>query len=165
MNLITEIREAIKGLYSLAVGMRITGKYFLRPEVTVHYPRKTVDNIDTFSGHVELAPGKKNPGSGPDCIVCGMCARNCPSNCLDVQIDEIIEENPEPGKKAKKTKKLSALIYEFSYCSLCGQCIENCPAEALRFSNHVYWAEFDRCNITLDLLARYKEQMSKSSGN
>jgi len=161
MNLFEEISEAVKGLYSLAVGMKVTGKYFTRPEVTVHYPRKTVDNLETYSGHVELVPGKKNPFES-DCIVCGTCARNCPSNCLDVQVLEIIEENPDPEKKKKKIKKLKALIYDYSYCSLCGQCVENCPVDALRYSNHVYWAEFDRCNLTMDLVARLKEQIEQS---
>jgi NADH-quinone oxidoreductase subunit I len=80
-----------------------------------------------------------------------------------VKYEEIVEENPEPEKKKKKTKKMTGLIYDYSYCSLCGQCIENCPVDALGFSNHVYWAEFDRCNITLDLLARLREKLSKSS--
>ncbi len=159
MNLFEEIREAVKGLYSLAVGMKVTGKYFIQPEVTVHYPRKTVDNISTYAGHVELLPGKKNPAES-DCIMCGTCERNCPSGCLTVQFDEMVEENPEPEKKKKKIKKLTALIYDYSYCSLCGQCVENCPVGALGFSNHVYWAEVDRSKITLDLLARLKEKLS-----
>ncbi len=158
MNLYGEIVEAIKGLYSLAVGMGVTGRYAFKPQVTVHYPRKTVDNIATYSGHVELLPGAKNP-SGTDCIVCGTCARNCPSGCLDVQVLELMEENPDPEKKPKKIKKLNALMYDYSYCSLCGQCVENCPVTALGFSHHVYWAEFDRKDIKMDLVARLHEQL------
>ena len=159
MNLLGEIREAIKGFYSLAVGMGVTGKYFFRPEVTVHYPRKTVDNVSTYSGHVELQPGKKNP-DGADCIVCGTCVRNCPSGCLTLEVLELMEENPDLEKKPKKIKKLKALIYDYSYCSLCGQCIENCPVTSLGFSQHVYWAEFDRKAIKMDLVARLKDQLN-----
>jgi NADH-quinone oxidoreductase subunit I len=163
MNLFDEIRDAVKGLYSLAVGMGVTGKYFVKPQVTVHYPRKTVDNVQTYSGHVELLQGKKNPAES-DCILCGTCERNCPSGCLTIQYDEIVEENPEPEKKKKKTKKLTAFIYDYSYCSLCGQCVENCPVDTLGFSNHVYWAEFDRSKITLDLLARLREKLQNKRG-
>lgn len=163
MNLFSEIQEAVKGFYSLAVGLGVTARYFVKPQVTVHYPRKTVDNLETYSGHVEMVPGKKNP-LGTDCIMCGTCVRNCPSGCLDLQVVEMIEENPEPEKKKKKAKKISALVYDYSYCSLCGQCIENCPAGALAFSHHVYWAELDKAAIRLDLYARLKERIASGKG-
>ncbi len=45
----------------------------------------------------------------PDrCIYCGMCARNCPSNCITV----------DPKKKIWK--------HDIGQCLFCEQCVETC---------------------------------------
>jgi len=159
MNLFSEIREILRGLYSLAVGMKITGIYFFQPKITIHYPRQTVDNLSTYFGHIELVPSEDNPQE-PACIACGLCAKNCPSGCITLEAAKTQEEPLAPGEKKKKArKKPGAFFLDYSLCSLCGLCVENCPSNALRFSTHVYWAEMKKENITnMDLLARFNGQ-------
>ena len=169
------IKEALLGMWSLLVGMGITGKYFFQPQKTVHYPRETVDNIDTYRGHVELVPSDDDPFE-PRCLACGACARICPSNCLIMERAKDDEDIPgatqageimghmvikaskavPPGQKKKK--KPGTFFLDYTLCSLCGQCVNSCPAGALRFTDNVYLAGYTREEFHIDLLERLHEQ-------
>ncbi|MGL1863871.1 MAG: 4Fe-4S ferredoxin [Pseudodesulfovibrio sp.] len=169
--------QPILDCWSLMVGLKITGKYFCKPLITVHYPREVIDdeNLKTFGGHIELV-GKPNDPAMPKCISCMMCVTNCPSNCLKVVKQKKPTPTPEQeaamaaakeaGEKVVKPKapKNPALFaYDFSLCSLCGTCIDNCSPGALRFSNNIYWVSSNREDFKLDLLARLKEQATEVS--
>lgn len=169
MSGLSQVRNNLMRLWSLIVGLRVTGKYFVSPQITVHYPRKTVHNIATFHGPVELVPSPKDPMK-PKCIVCLQCASACPSNCLTV----VMKPTPKPsteeikaqkeaeakGEKAKKSapKELLKFTYDFTLCSLCGTCVETCPVGSLRFSNDAYLASTNKKDFLYDLLARLSRQ-------
>jgi len=169
--------QPILDCWSLIVGLNITGKYFCKPLVTVHYPREVIDdeNLRTYGGHVELIGKPKDPAM-PKCISCMMCVTNCPSKCLTVVKSKppkptaaeeaamkAAEEAGEKVKKPKAAKNPAKFIYDYSLCSLCGTCIDNCPAKSLRFSHEIYWAATSRKEMKLDLLARLKEQATELS--
>lgn len=176
MSVIRALQKAACGLWSLVIGLGITFRAFVLPQVTVHYPRVTIDdaNLKTFRGHVELVGSDDDP-STPRCISCGMCASACPSNCLTVvkrkppkptpeeqkAEQKAMEEAEARGEKVKKPaapKDPAVFKYDFSLCSLCGTCVENCPADAIRFSSDIYQAGFDRKEFTYDLVKRLKKQ-------
>ena len=179
------ICEHIKGLWSLIVGMNVTGHIFLRPQITVHYPRKTVDNLMTYKGHVELVPKEEDPLT-PRCIACLMCTRLCPSQCLEVVVKEIKSESGGDGKGSKdqeaqaeqsatskakkdspakesKRKEVEAFYLNYNLCSLCGTCVEKCPVGSLRFSQDVYLAGFSRKDFEFELLSRLRGQAERCS--
>jgi Formate hydrogenlyase subunit 6/NADH:ubiquinone oxidoreductase 23 kD subunit (chain I) len=145
MNAIKEAFKTVSDLWSLMVGLKVTGKYFLEPQRTVRYPWKAVSNLDTYKGHLELVGGMKDPFK-PRCISCGMCALACPSHCLTVVKKKAPKPTPEEEKalaeakasgektKDKTPKDPEQFLYDYTLCSLCGTCMENCPAGALRFS-------------------------------
>lgn len=175
MTIISELRKAILGLWSLVVGLTITLRASVQPQVTVHYPRATIDdaNLATFRGHLELA--SSDDPALPKCISCGMCAGSCPSACLTVvkrkapkptvEEKKAMEEAEARGEKVKKPaapKDPASLVYDFSLCSLCGICMENCPADALRFSSDIYQAGFDRKDFTYDLVQRLQDKAKKN---
>jgi NADH-quinone oxidoreductase subunit I len=125
-----EIKRAARGMWSLIVGLNITGKYFLKPNVTIHYPRQEVDNLATFRGHIELIPEDGDPLT-PRCISCGTCAKACPSNCITVTKKKAPAPTPEEteqGIKPKAPKDPETFRLDFTLCSLCGQCVMSCPA-------------------------------------
>ncbi len=155
--MIKAIVDNIKGLYSLVVGLIVTGKFGLGPfpawlklarpekvypQLTTHYPRQTLEdeNLRSFRGPVELAPNPKEPGKSK-CISCMMCVRSCPSGCLTVV-------------KGDEGKAPKTWISNFTYCSLCGTCVEVCPADALRFGHNIYWVAEKREDMIRDLLAQ-----------
>ena len=151
------IVDNLKGLWSLLVGLHITGRFGLGPfpvwlglkkpengypQLTTHYPWKTIDDADliTYRGPVELIPGDEDHTKSK-CISCMMCVRSCPSSCLTVV-------------KGSEGKAPSVWISDFTLCSLCGTCVEVCPASALRFSHDIYWVATKREDMVNDLLAK-----------
>jgi NADH-quinone oxidoreductase subunit I len=172
LNGFNTIRNNLARLWSLIVGLKVTGKYFASPQITVHYPRRTVENLSTFHGPIELVPNPKDP-TKPKCIACLQCASACPSNCLTVMMKPAAKPTPEElqaqkeaeakGQKVKKTapKEPGKFTYDFTLCSLCGICVETCPVESLRFSNDAYLASTDKKDFFYDLLARLAKQAER----
>jgi NADH-quinone oxidoreductase subunit I len=169
--------QPILDCWSLIVGLKITGKYFCKPLITVHYPREVLDdeNLETYGGHVELIGKPKDPAM-PKCISCMMCVTNCPSKCLTVVKSKppkptaeeeaamkAAEEAGEKVVKPKAPKNPAKFTYDYTLCSLCGTCIDNCPAKSLKFSNNIYWVATSRKEMKIDLLARLKEQATELS--
>ncbi len=178
MSAPTSITEKITRLWSLIVGLKVTGKYFTKPQVTLHYPRKTLDdeNLLTYRGHIELVGLPKKPGT-PKCISCGMCQAVCPSNCITLTKrkppkpteaeKKAMEEAEARGEKVKKPsapKDPASFNLDYTLCSLCGCCVENCPVESIRFSNDIYLAGTDPNAFRYDLLQRLKEQAAAKPG-
>jgi NADH-quinone oxidoreductase subunit I len=138
--MISAIWDNLKGLYSLLVGMYVTGRYFFQPLRTVHYPRKVVEpeNLAAYRGPLELTRGKTDEAK-TRCISCQMCAKGCPGNCIKIV-------------KAKEGKNPVSWLYDYTLCCLCGACVEVCPASAIQFSHLLYLATTTREELVLDLL-------------
>ncbi len=172
MSAIKKIWDDVTSLWSLIVGLKVTGKNFADKQVTLHYPRETVSEaqIEGFRGPLELVGKPKKPEK-PKCIACMMCVTACPSKCITVvkakapkpteaelQAMKEAEERGEKVKKPKAPKEPAKFLYDFSLCSLCGSCVENCPVDSLRYSSNVYFTSTDRKDFKMDLLGRLKKQ-------
>ncbi|MBU4407506.1 MAG: NuoI/complex I 23 kDa subunit family protein [Desulfurivibrionaceae bacterium] len=121
--MIDYLREIISGTWSLFVGLGITIRYFFQPVVTVQYPYQTLPMTPRFRGHIELV--KDEETGETKCIVCGMCQKACPSNCITVNGEK---------REGVKGKVLTEYTLDFTKCSLCGLCVESCPTAAITFS-------------------------------
>ncbi len=140
-------KDVIGGFKSLLVGLKITGKYTIEPVVTLQYPHEHLTMTPRYRGHIELVP---DPETGEtSCIVCGMCQKACPSNCISVD-----GEKPEGAKK----KVLTKYVLDFTTCSLCGSCVESCKPGAIDFSKEYNLAGPSREAYVFDLLKRLKER-------
>lgn len=74
-----------------------------------------------------------------DCIVCDLCAKICPVNCIDI---EAIKATEDIGKTSDgTTKRLHAAKFDIDMgkCMFCGLCTVVCPTECLVMTN-----EYDR---------------------
>lgn len=171
------ILQPIKDLWSLVVGLQITGKFFAMQQVTVHYPRQVLDdeNLKSYGGHIELVGKPKEPGV-PRCISCQMCAMSCPSSCIKVtkqkapqpteEEQKAMDEAAARGEKVKKPaapKNPAAFHLDYSLCSLCGTCVEVCPVKSLQFSNNIYLAGTSREDFKFDLLKRLRTKAEQSN--
>jgi len=153
--------QKVGRLWSLMVGLKVTGKNFVQPQITVHYPRQTVDNISTFKGHIQLVGKPKEP-SVPKCICCMLCVTSCPSGCIkvvktkppkeDTSKDAPGDLQTEKKEPPKAPKTPSKWILDFNTCSLCGTCAEVCPVKSIEYSCDVYSAGFSRQDFVYDLL-------------
>ena len=167
----SEIKKALSALYSMLVGLKVTGLNFCLPQVTVHYPRQVVKNISTFRGHIDLIASPKDP-SQAKCILCGQCESNCPSGCIGIESQTIEVPAPAPSDpeappaKPKKVKQMLAFHLDYNLCSLCGLCVQNCPVDSLEFSQDVYIAGYSRSDFEYELLARLRKKSggTKSGG-
>lgn len=172
--------ENLKRLWSLIVGLRVTGQNYVQPQITVHYPRQTVgDSISTFRGHIELIGKPKQPEVAK-CICCMLCVTSCPSSCIKVvkkkepKPDPAAEapkdmatptpEKVAPPKKKKALKTPSKWTVDFNLCSLCGTCVEVCPVKSLRFSDNSYLASYDSNDFKYDLLAELHKKATAKAG-
>jgi NADH-quinone oxidoreductase subunit I len=140
-------KDIIEGARSLVVGMNITAREFFKPVITEQYPHYVPTMKPRFRGHIELI---KNQETGePNCVVCLMCQKACPSNCISVD-----GEKPEGSKRKVVTK----YTLDFTTCSLCGSCVESCNFNAIRFSKDYNLASTDKNDYIYDLVKRLEEQ-------
>lgn len=174
------LKETAKGLWSLVVGLGVTGRVFTQKQDTVHYPRVTVPEtaLEGYRGHIELVAKDEDPHTAR-CIMCMRCVKVCPSGCITIKSKKIEhvehkEQDPDPNthhngglqplpkqsvpRPGKGKRELTKFQLDYSLCSLCGLCVQTCPASSLRHSKHVYWAGFERKDFTLDLLDRMHRQ-------
>jgi ferredoxin len=110
MNPIKKFFRSIADLWSLIVGLQITGKYFCQRQVTVHYPRKEIapEINQTYRGHIELVASPKDP-TKPKCISCLMCVSACPSGCITVVKSKPPKLSPEEEQAIKDAEALDLI--------------------------------------------------------
>lgn len=148
------LREKVSRLWSLMVGLKVTGKNFVQPQITVHYPRQTVDNISTYKGHIQLVGKPKQPDVAK-CICCMLCVTSCPSGCIKVvktKAPKLPEDAPPDTPKPKAPKTPSKWTLNYNLCSLCGTCAEVCPVKSIEYSTDVYVAGYERKEFEYDML-------------
>jgi len=139
--MMTYFKEIVSGFWSLLAGMAVTIRYFVKPVVTVQYPRKKIQMSPAYRGYPQLILDPETKTHR--CIACEMCARMCPSQLITVDGAKF------PGEKQKRATKY---IHEHQYCSLCGLCTEVCPTSALEYSKEYRLVGFRREDAVLDHL-------------
>jgi len=134
-------KEIAVGFWSLLAGMAVTIRYFVKPIVTVQYPREKIQMSPRYRGYPQFIIDPETQTHR--CIACEMCARTCPSQLITV------EGTKFPGEKQKRATKY---LHKHQYCSLCGLCVEACPTTALDFSKEYRLAGFSREDFVIDHL-------------
>ena len=172
------LKKTISGLWSLIVGLKITGIELCKPWITTRYPYREVENLSSFRGHIELVAKDDEPVA-PRCVICWTCSDVCPSRCISIRAHVVGEDavahasdgglllapavsSPHSRHSAPAPERIERALDSFqlnySLCSLCGLCVQNCPAEAIRFSRNFYLVGTSRQDFQIDLLARLKSQ-------
>jgi ech hydrogenase subunit F len=79
-----------------------------------------------YTSNYPFTPYQHFPGTradvtfdGAKCILCGLCQRSCPADCIDVQ------------------KEKEQIVYLNTQCIRCGYCVRVCPTNAI-CQNEVY---------------------------
>jgi len=141
VGIVKYFKGIILGLYSLAVGMGVTFRCMFQSRVTIRYPHESLKMYPRFRGPIELI--RDGETGQPNCIVCLMCQKSCPSACIEVE-----GEKPEGGKRKVPT----SFILDFTTCSLCGICVESCKFDAIRYSKVYNLASTRKEDFIMDLL-------------
>ncbi|MCU0416173.1 MAG: 4Fe-4S dicluster domain-containing protein [Cytophagaceae bacterium] len=111
--------------------------YFKQPEgiVTTEYPHESIPLPDhgRYQLHNEIS----------DCIVCDLCAKICPVNCIEI---DPIKSPVEIGKTSDgSTKRIYAATFniDMAKCMYCGLCTTVCPTECLTMTKEYDFSVYD----------------------
>jgi formate hydrogenlyase subunit 6/NADH:ubiquinone oxidoreductase subunit I len=122
------------------IGMQ-DGNYFTQDKgiVTLQYPYESLPVPDNgrYRLHNEI----------DDCIVCDLCAKICPVDCIEI---EPVKATEEIGKTSDgTTKRLYAAKFDIDMakCCYCGLCTTVCPTECLTMTKTYDYSEFDIRNM------------------
>lgn len=109
----TKIMKFFKDALTLPKGMAVPFKYMFQKTTTVQYPEERKNITERFRGLLI--------NDVPKCIVCELCAKACPVQCIKIQ------------KIRGDDKKFIAHQFDIDIttCLFCGLCTEACPTGSL----------------------------------
>ena len=115
--------------------------------VTVQYPHETmpVPEVGRYQLHVEI----------DDCIVCDLCAKICPVDCIE--IESIKSTGPIGQTSDGTTKRLYAAKFDIDMakCLYCGLCTVVCPTECITMTD-----QYDRTVTHISEMNYHFSEMS-----
>ena len=139
-NLITGITTAMKGL-SVTMGHLFSShkqrailpvsddNYFKQLEGTntIQYPHQTlaVPEVGRYQLDVEI----------DDCIVCDLCAKICPVDCIDIEAIKATEAIGQTSDGTTKRLYAAKFDIDMAKCMYCGLCTIVCPTECIIMTN------------------------------
>ncbi len=142
-SFIEYIVSIFKGVWTLLVGMKVTGKYVFTPwkHVTRPYPenRDTLVMFERFRGEVIMPHDANNEHK---CTGCGICELNCPNGSIEIITKSIVTED------GKKKRLIDQHIYHLGMCTLCNLCVKACPTGAIVMGQNFEHAVWDRAKLT-----------------
>ena len=103
-------------------GFAVTLKRLGRKPITFQYPDEKRQMAPRFRGLPSL---RADPETGEAlCVACGLCARICPTACLEMHVVPSEEGDRELGE----------FILRSGRCLFCGFCAQVCPVDAITMS-------------------------------
>ena len=129
-------------IYGMGVlkSMAIAFKNFMRPPITLQYPRDKWQLPERARWAV--APLYDEAGA-PKCRACMICVNTCPDYIL------ALEFTTDPDTKAKHIVEFT---YQVGACMMCGLCVEACPYDAIEMSHEYELAQISPDKLEYDLL-------------
>lgn len=149
----------IKGFSTAGKGLNLTLKHFfaaknsrevlsvqsdnyfkqLEGNVTIQYPHQTLPVPETgrYQLFVEM----------DDCIVCDLCAKICPVNCIDIESIKATEAIGQTSDGTTKRLYAARFDIDMAKCMYCGLCTTVCPTECITMTN-----QYDKSVDALSLL-------------
>ncbi len=113
-------------------GFAVTIKRLFKPAVTIEYPEEKRNMHPRFRGLPSL---RADPETGEAlCVACGLCARICPTSCLEMHVLPSEEGDRELGE----------FILRAGRCMFCGLCAQVCPVDAITMSREYELSVTDR---------------------
>jgi NADH-quinone oxidoreductase chain I len=130
-------------------GFAVTLKRLAAPKATIEYPEEKRPMAPRYRGLPSL---RVDPATGePLCVACGLCARICPTSCLEMHVVPSEEGDRELGEFVLKAGR----------CLFCGLCSQVCPVDAITMSHQYELSVMERDGLiyTKTELAQYGGQM------
>lgn len=128
------------------VGLLTTFKEMWRKPVTVEYPKEHMPVATRYMGLPALTWDEEV--GEPYCTGCGLCMRNCPTQCIKVTMKEnpLHAEGKSPRRRIVDTYELN-----WARCILCGICVQVCNFDSIVMSHEHERAVYSRDGNRMDL--------------
>ncbi|GAA4921397.1 4Fe-4S binding protein [Mucilaginibacter defluvii] len=163
-NAINGLTTAWKGM-TLTIGHLFASKktreinkvsddnYFKRLEGTntIQYPKQQlpVPEVGRYQLDVEM----------DDCIVCDLCAKICPVDCIDIESIKATEAIGQTSDGTTKRLYAAKFDIDMAKCMYCGLCTVVCPTECITMTN-----TYDRTVFELsDLIYEFSDMTKKEA--
>src|ERR1700761_3415495 len=94
---------------------------------TIQYPKQElpIPEVGRYQLEVEI----------DDCIVCDLCAKICPVNCIDIESIKATEVIGQTSDGSKKMLYAAKFDIDMAKCMYCGLCTIVCPTECIIMTN------------------------------
>ena len=94
---------------------------------TIQYPHQKlpVPEVGRYQLDVEM----------DDCIVCDLCAKVCPVNCIDIEAIKATEAIGQTSDGTTKRLYAAKFDIDMAKCMYCGLCTIVCPTECIVMTN------------------------------
>ncbi len=111
-------------LLEMFKGMKLTGRYFLQPTITVQFPEEKTPLSPRFRGLHAL---RRYEDGEERCIACKLCEAVCPAMAITIESDQ-----REDG-----SRRTTRYDIDLTKCIFCGFCEEACPVDAI-VETHIF---------------------------
>ncbi len=105
-------------LLDLFSGLRLTGKYLFKKNITVQFPEEQTPISPRFRGMLAL---RRYANGEERCIACKLCEAVCPALAIT------IESEPR-ADGSRRTTRYDIDVFK---CINCGLCEESCPVDSI----------------------------------
>src|SRR6201985_657871 len=112
---------------------------------TIQYPHQKlpVPEVGRYQLEVEI----------DDCIVCDLCAKICPVNCIDIEAIKATEAIGQTSDGTTKRLYAAKFDIDMAKCMYCGLCTIVCPTECIVMTN-----QYDKSVVQLsDLTYQFSD--------
>lgn len=116
---------------------------------TVQFPKEKmpIPEVARYQLEVEI----------DDCIVCDLCAKACPVDCIDIEAIKSAEVISKTSDGSTKRLYAAKFDIDMAKCMYCGLCTVVCPTECITMTDN-----YDRSTTRLDDLIYTFAEMSEA---
>src|SRR5574343_75632 len=106
-------------LLELLKGMKLTGRHFFQPAVTVQFPEEKTPLSPRFRGLHAL---RRYDNGEERCIACKLCEAVCPAMAITIEAGERADDG---------SRRTTRYDIDLTKCIFCGFCEESCPVDSI----------------------------------
>lgn len=122
-----------------------------RGVTTVQYPsqKMPIPEVGRYQLEVEM----------DDCIVCDLCAKACPVDCIDIEAIKATEAIGKTSDGSVKRLYAAKFDIDMAKCMYCGLCTVVCPTECITMTD-----QYDRSTPKLtDLVYAFSDMTAEEA--